>query len=98
MQAGCILVLLGWNPASRISLNLYYSEIRDIQLEWRIDMFYYTVWVKDRQTGAEVCVGDLLSQSEATRIKRALEATNACDVLVCTAQFYTPRGSEYGHI
>ena len=33
----------------------------------------YTVYVRDRLTKAEVCVGDMLSHSEAMRLKRYLE-------------------------
>ena len=33
----------------------------------------YTVYVRDRLTKAEVCVGDMLTHSEALRLKRYLE-------------------------
>lgn len=42
-------------------------------------MIYYDVFVKDRQTEEEVCVGSMLVRSEALELMRVLAKYNATD-------------------
>lgn len=44
--------------------------------------YYFAVYVVDRCTRVEVCVGSLLSRAEAARCKRFFEEFNCCDAYI----------------
>lgn len=45
-------------------------------------MIYFDVYVRDRITAEEVCVGSLLAKSEALELMRILEKYNATDLYI----------------
>lgn len=47
----------------------------------------FAVYVKDRLTRKEVCVGDMLSRAEASEIRRILEKYNACEICLVGFDF-----------
>lgn len=47
----------------------------------------YAVYVKDRLTRREVCVGDMLTRSEASEIRRILTKFDACEVCIVGFEF-----------
>lgn len=50
----------------------------------------YAVYVKDRLTRDEVCVGDMLSRAEASELRRVLCKFNACEI--CIVEFDIQKG------
>ena len=51
-------------------------------------MYLFTVYVTDRVERTTVCVGDMLTRTEAGELKRAIEKVGACDVTIVTTTFY----------
>lgn len=54
-------------------------------------MNYFAVYVTDKLDKTTVCVGDMLTRSEAGEIKRCLEKFGACDVSIVTVILYYRR-------
>lgn len=52
----------------------------------------YTVYLKDRITGQEVCVADLCTRTEVSELRRVLEKFNACDFTVYECDFVYKKG------
>lgn len=50
----------------------------------------YAVYVKDRISDQEVCVGDMLSRVEASELRRVLSKYQACEVYIL--EFYYEKG------
>ncbi len=54
-------------------------------------MYLFAVYATDRVEKTTVCIGDMLTRTEAGEIKRTLEKYSACDITIVSTKFYRNR-------